>query len=222
LVDAILATGKPVVALLLNGRALAVERLADAANALLEGWFLAQEGGRAFADVLFGKANPGGKLTVSIPRSVGELPVYYNRHPSADVNHYIERPRTALFPFGHGLSYTTFAIAAPRLLRPRISRGETAVVEVDVANTGKRAGDEVVQVYIRDEISSVPRPLLELRAFKRVTLQPGEARTLRFELSADDLAFWDIDMNWTVEPGDFTIYAGNSSQALKSERLLVV
>lgn len=221
LVEAILATGKPVVALLLNGRALAVERLTEGANALLEGWYLGQESGNAFADVLFGKASPGGKLTVSIPRAVGELPVYYNRHPSADVNHYIERPRAALFPFGHGLSYTTFAIAAPRLLRAQIARGETAIVEVNVTNTGHRVGDEVVQVYIRDEIASVPRPVLELRAFQRVTLQPGEARTLRFELGADDLAFWDIDMNWTVEPGEFTIFAGNSSQALKSEKLVV-
>ncbi|MEO6092810.1 MAG: glycoside hydrolase family 3 N-terminal domain-containing protein [Novosphingobium sp.] len=221
LVEAMIATGKPIVALLLNGRPLAVPRLADKANALIEGWYLGEQGGLAFADVLFGKVNPGGKLPVSFPRSVGELPVFYNRHPSADVNRYIEGERKALFPFGHGLSYTTFDIAAPRLSRPQIAVGESADIEVEVTNTGARAGDEVVQLYIRDEISSVPRPILELKAFRRVALRPGERQTVRFTLTPDDLAFWDVGMKWTVEPGEFTISAGSSSAVLKSVKLTV-
>lgn len=221
LVEAILATGKPVIALLINGRALAVNRLAEKANAIFEGWYLGQEGGNAFADVLFGKVNPGGKLPVSFPRSVGELPIYYDRHPTADVNQYIEGKRTPLFPFGHGLSYTRFDISAPRLPKPQIGQGETAVVEVDVANAGKLAGDEVVQLYIRDDVSSVPRPVLELRGFQRVTLKPGETRTLTFELTPDALAFWNIDMQWVVEPGTFTVSTGPSSAVLKSATLAV-
>jgi len=216
LVEALLAAGKPIVAVLINGRALTVNRLAEKANALLEAWYLGQEGGHALADVLFGAVNPGGKLPVSFPRSVGELPVFYNRHPTADSNRYVEGPRRPLFAFGHGLSYTTFAMSAPRLARKTFAPGESIVVEVDVTNTGAREGDEVVQLYIRDDVSSVPRPVLELRKFQRLTLRPGETRTQRFELSPDDLAFWDINMNWTVEPGSFTLSAGSSSDKLKS------
>jgi beta-glucosidase len=221
LVEAMIATGKPLVVLLLNGRPLAIPRLADKANALLEGWYLGEQGGPAFADVLFGRANPGGKLTVSFPRAVGELPVFYNRHTSADVNRYIEGKREALFPFGHGLSYTTFDISPPRLARPQIAAGEAVDVEVDVVNTGPRAGDEVVQLYLRDEVSSAPRPVLELKAFRRVTLAPEERRTVRFRLQPDDLALWDIAMNRTVEPGRFTILAGSSSASLKSASIEV-
>lgn len=221
LVQALAETGKPIVALLINGRALAVNSLAAKANALVEGWYLGQEGGNAFADVLFGRVNPGGKLPVTFPHSVGELPVYYDRHPSADLNQYIEGKREPLFPFGHGLSYTTFEISTPRLAKSQISKAETALVEVDVANTGHRAGDEVVQLYIRDEVSSAPRPVLELRGFRRVTLKPGERRTLRFELTPDALAFWNIDMRWAVEAGTFTIFTGPSSAVLKAATLTV-
>jgi beta-glucosidase len=221
LVDSILATGKPVVALLINGRALAVTRLAETANALVEGWYLGQEGGHAFADVLFGAVNPGGKLPVSFPRAVGALPVYYDRHPTADVNVYVEGARTPLFPFGFGLSYTTFDLGAPRLARQRIAVGDTALVDVEVTNTGRRAGDEVVQLYVRDDVSSVPRPVLELKGSERVTLAPGEKRTVRFTLPPDALAFWNIDMRRVVEPGTFTISTGPSSATLKSATLTV-
>jgi beta-glucosidase len=221
LVEAILATGKPVITLLLNGRPLAVPKLAERANALLEAWYLGQEGGNAFADVLFGKVNPGGKLTVSVPRSVGDLPIFYNRHPSAQVNQYVEGRHAPLFPFGFGLSYTSFDLSEPRLARATIGVGEGFSVEVDVTNTGKRAGDEVVQVYIRDDVSSVPRPVLELKAFCRITLKPGEKHTVRFDLAPDALAFWNIDMRWAVEPGSFTISTGNSSTSLKAIKLVV-
>lgn len=222
LVDAICATGKPVIALLLNGRPLAIGRLAEKANALIEGWYLGEQGGVAFADALFGRVNPGGKLPFSFPNSVGDLPVWYNREPSADTNRYIEGDRSVVFPFGHGLSYTTFDVSAPRLGQSSIAVGASVAIDVDVANTGRRAGDEVVQLYIRDDVSSVPRPMLELRHFRRVRLEPGEHRTVRFELAAEDLAFWDVEMKWRVEPGTFTISAGPSSASLKSATLTVV
>ncbi|NYD89148.1 glycoside hydrolase family 3 N-terminal domain-containing protein [Sphingomonas melonis] len=221
LVEAVLATGKPVVALLLNGRPLAVNTLADKANALVEGWYLGEQGGNAVADMIFGKISPGGKMAVSIPRSVGDLPSFYNRHPSSDKSPYVEGKRRPLYPFGHGLSYTTFVLAAPRLNATEIDRNGRFRVDVDVTNSGSRAGDEVVQVYIRDMVSSVPRPTLELKAFRRVTLKPGERRTVSFDLGPDELAFWDADMKWTVEPGAFRIYSGNSSASLDYATLTV-
>ncbi|WP_230461432.1 glycoside hydrolase family 3 N-terminal domain-containing protein [Sphingobium sp. CAP-1] len=221
LVEAMIATGKPIVSLLLNGRPLTVNRLAEKANALLEGWYLGQEGGNAFADILFGKVNPGGKLTVTFPANLGDLPVYYNKHPSSQNKRYVEGKPTPLFPFGYGISYTTFDISAPRLAQGTIGLDGTAIVEVDITNTGARVGDEVVQIYVRDDVSSAPRPILELRGFQRVTLKPGEKRTLRFELEPDAFAFWNIDMRYVVEPGDFTIYAGPNSASLKSAKLTV-
>lgn len=221
LVEAMLGCGKPLVAVLLNGRPLAVNRLAESANALIEGWYLGEQGGNAVADVLFGKVNPGGKLAVSIPRSVGELPVFYNRHPSADKVPYVEGKRTPLYPFGHGLSYTTFELSAPRLSKERIGRNETFSVEVDVANMGQRDGEEVVQIYVRDVVSSVPRPVLELKAFRRLLVTAGTKTTVRFEIGPDALAFWDASMKWSVEPGTFMISAGNSSDRLKSAKLVV-
>ena len=221
LVEALAATGKPIVALLLNGRPLAANRLSHVAKALFEGWYLGEQGGAAFADILFGRVNPGGKLPVSIPRSAGILPAWYNREPSADTNRYIEDDGKPLYPFGHGLSYTTFVVSAPRLERARIGAGDTVGVEVDVRNTAQRSGDEVVQLYVRDEVSSVARPILELRHFQRVTLAPGESLTVRVFLSPDDLALWNADMKWVVEPGVFTILAGSSSAHLQEARLTV-
>ena len=221
LVEAMLATGKPLIALLLNGRPLAVNRLAEAANALIEGWYLGEQGGPAFADILFGRVAPGGKLPMSFPRSAGDLPVTYDSAPSADVNRYIEHESGVLFPFGHGLSYTSFDISAPVLSRGTIQPGEIVHAQVDVVNTGTRRGDEVVQLYIRDPISSVPRPRLELRGFERVTLEPGERRSLAFTLGPEDLAMFDAAMAWRVEPGEFAILAGASSASLKSTMLTV-
>jgi len=222
LVEALLELGVPVVALLINGRPLAVTRLAEKANALLEGWYLGQEGGRAVAEVLFGAAEPGGRLPVSIPRSAGSLPVYYNRHTSANMYRYVDVERTPLFPFGHGLGYTTFKISKPVLERSSIPLGESAVVSVNVTNTGKRAGSEVVQMYIRDDISSVPRPEIELRGFQRVTLDPGATATVRFAIEPAHLAFWNVDMTeQVVEPGTFTISVGRSSVSAETTTLLV-
>jgi beta-glucosidase len=220
LAKAIFALGKPTVVFLLNGRPLSVNLLAEKADALIEGWYMGQETGFAAADLLFGRANPGGKLPVSIARSVGQLPVFYNHKPSARRG-YIDGSTKPLYPFGFGLSYTTFAISEPRLAKATIAAGESTKVEVDVTNTGKVAGDEVVQIYIRDDVSSVTRPVLELKAFKRVTLQPGEKRTLSFDIKPSDLWFYNTEMVRVVEPGSFTIHAGPDSVNLKSTKLMV-
>ncbi|KTF67966.1 glycoside hydrolase family 3 N-terminal domain-containing protein [Sphingomonas sp. HT-1] len=214
------ALGKPVVVILLNGRPYAVNHLAEKAPALIEGWYLGEQTGTALADVVFGRYNPGGKLPVSIARNVGQLPIYYNKKPSARRG-YLFGDTTPLYPFGYGLSYTTFDISAPRLGAPVIGIADKAMVEVDVTNTGKVAGDEVVQLYVRDDLASVTRPLLELKRFERVTLKPGERRTVRFELTPDDLALWNSEMKRVVEPGTFTLSAGPNSATLKSATLTV-
>jgi beta-glucosidase len=220
LARAIFDLGKPTVVFLLNGRPMSINLLAERADAIVEGWYLGQETGHAAADVLFGRVNPGGKLPVSFARSVGQLPVFYNHKPSARRG-YIDGSTKPLFPFGFGLSYTTFDISAPRLKKATIRPNESTQVEVDVANTGLVAGDEVVQVYIRDDVSSGTRPVLELKAFRRVTLQPGEQRTLVFDIRPSDLWFYNVDMKRVVEPGSFTIHAGPDSVRLKSVKLLV-
>jgi beta-glucosidase len=220
LARAILALGKPTVVLLLNGRPLAVNYLAENAPALIEGWYLGQETGNAVADVLFGAVNPGGKLPVTVARSVGQLPVYYNRKPTARRGYLFDQT-APLYPFGYGLSYTSFDISAPRLARSSIRVGETAQVSVDVTNTGSRAGDEVVQLYVRDDEGSVTTPVIELKGFQRVTLRPGERRTVNFTLTPRQLSLWNLAMKRVVEPGTFTISAGPNSVDLKSAKLTV-
>ena len=220
LARAVIALGKPTVVILLNGRPLSVNYLAENAPALIEGWYLGQETGNAVADVIFGKSNPGGKLPVSFARNAGQLPVFYNHKPTARRGYLFDTTKP-LYPFGYGLSYTSFDVSAPRLARASIRPGETARVSVDVRNTGRRTGDEVVQLYVRDDESSVTRPVLELKRFQRVTLKPGERRTVTFDLKPDDLAFWNVDMKRVVEPGTFTIHAGPNSVDLKSAKLTV-
>ena len=220
LAKAILALHKPTVVILLNGRPLAVNYLSENAPALIEGWYLGQETGHAVADVLFGKVNPGGKLPVTIPRSVGQLPVFYDHKPTARRG-YLFGTTQPLYPFGYGLSYTRFDVSAPRVLTPVIAANQPARIAVDVTNTGSRAGDEVVQLYIHDDEASVTQPVIELKRFQRVTLQPGERRTIAFELTPDDLALWNPEMRKVVEPGTFTIYVGPNSVDLKSARLTV-
>jgi beta-glucosidase len=209
------------VVVLLNGRPLSVNYLAENAPALIEGWYLGQETGNAVADVIFGKANPGGKLPVSFARHAGQLPIYYNHKPTARRGYLFETTKP-LYPFGYGLSYTSFDVSAPRLADARVRMGQNVRVSVDVANTGRRAGDEVVQLYVRDDEASVTRPVLELKRFRRVTLKPGERRTVTFDLTADDLSFWNMEMKRVVEPGTFTISAGPSSAQLKSTKVTVL
>lgn len=220
LARAIFALDKPTVVLLLNGRPLSVNLLAQRADALLECWYMGQETGHAVADLLFGRANPGGKLPVTIARDTGQLPMFYNRKPSSRRG-YIDGTTTPLYPFGYGLSYTRFEISAPRLAQARIAVNGSTRVEVDVRNTGKLRGDEVVQLYIRDDVSSVTRPLLELKGFQRVTLEPGEQRTLGFDIKPSDLWFFNAEMKRVVEPGTFSIFAGPNSVDLKKTTLTV-
>jgi beta-glucosidase len=211
LVDAMVATGKPVIVFLFNGRPLSITSLREKVPVIFECWYLGQETGRAVADVLFGDYNPGGKLPMSVARSVGHVPVFYNYKPSARRG-YLFDDVTPLYAFGYGLSYTPFTIENVRLESNRIRRGESTRVLADVTNTGGRAGSEVVQMYIRDCVSSVTRPVKELKGFERMFLDPGEMRTVSFEIAPKHLAFYDINMEFTVEPGDFEIMVGNSSR----------
>ncbi|HTU65952.1 MAG TPA: glycoside hydrolase family 3 N-terminal domain-containing protein [Steroidobacteraceae bacterium] len=220
LARALFALGKPVVVVLINGRPYAVNEIAARANALVEGWYLGQEGGTAMADVLFGDANPGGKLPVTIARSVGQLPMFYNQKPSAHRG-YVFDTAAPLFPFGFGLSYTTFDIGAPKLSAASIRADGTINVSVEVKNTGKVAGDEVVQLYVRDVVSSVTRPVKELKGFRRITLAPGATTNVSFTLDRESFAMWNADMKRVVEPGEFTIYAGPNSAELKDATLTV-
>lgn len=211
LVQAMVATGKPVVALLFNGRPLAIGGLSQCVPALLECWYLGQEGGRAVAEVLFGDVNPSGKLPISIPRSAGHLPSYYNHKPSARRG-YLFADTSPLYPFGYGLSFTRFAVENLRLLDPVIRPDGSTSALVEVTNAGGREGTEVVQMYLRDLVSSVTRPVKELKGFARVTLQPGETRTVALEISPASLAFYDLAMEYVVEPGEFAVMVGTSSR----------
>ena len=211
LVDAVAAAGKPVIAFLFNGRPLSIRNLKGKAAAIFECWYLGQEMGTAVAEVLFGDVNPGGKLPITIPRSAGHLPAYYNYKPAARRGYLFDEVRP-LYPFGFGLSYTTFQFGEPRLEKSVIKRSESTVVRVDVTNTGPVKGDEVVQMYIRDKVSSVTRPVKELKGFGRIALEPGQTETVVFEIKPEHLAFYDINMKYLVEPGEFEIMIGNSSQ----------
>ena len=221
LVKAVLETGKPIVVLLINSGPLSINYIAENVPTILEGFYLGQETGVGVADVLFGDYNPGGKLTISFPRSVGQLPLYYNRKPTARRG-YLFANKEPLFPFGFGLSYTTFAYSNLKVNPARIGVAGEAKVSVTVTNTGKRAGDEIVQLYIRDLVSSVTRPIMELKDFKRISLAPGESKTLEFVITPDKLSFLDLNMKSVVEPGSFDIMVGTSSVKYETVKLEVV
>lgn len=210
LVKSVVETGTPTVVLLINGRPLSINYVAEHVPAILEGWYLGQEGGTAAARVLFGDVNPGGKLPMTFPRSVGEVPSYYNHKPSLRRPYLFAKPGP-LFPFGWGLSYTTFKFSNPRLSAASIHPAGETTVSVDVTNTGAREGDEVVQLYIRDRVSSLTRPVKELKGFKRLHLKPGETRTVQLRLGPAELGFYNLEMNWVVEPGTFDIMVGPNS-----------
>jgi beta-glucosidase len=220
LAKAMLATHKPVVAVLLHGRPNAITYLAENVPAILDGWYLGQEGGTAAAEVLFGDYNPGGKLPITVPRSVGQLPDYYYQKPSAK-REYLFSTTEPLYPFGWGLSYSTFKYDNLHATPDSIGPEGTTRVSVNVTNTSKLRGDEVVQLYIRDEISSVTRPIKELRGFRRIILDPGQTRTVEFFLGFDDLSFLNRDMHRVVEPGTFKIMAGGNSVDLIETTLTV-
>jgi beta-glucosidase len=221
LVKAILEAGKPTIVFLINGRPLTINYVAENVPAILEGWYLGQEGGTAATEVLFGDYNPAGRLPITVPRSVGQLPAYYNYKPSAKRG-YLFSSAAPLFAFGHGLSYTTFKYDKVRLAQPTMGASGRTTASVDVTNTGKLAGDEVVQLYIRDLVSSVTRPVKELRGFQRVHLEPGQTKTIEFALDPEALAFWNEDMKRVVEPGAFDVMVGPNSVDLTTARLEVV
>lgn len=220
LFDALHASGKPIAVILINGRPASTVTIAEQADALLEGWYLGEQGGTAVADILFGDVNPGGKLPVTIPRSVGQLPMYYNYKPSARRG-YLFGTVEPLFPFGWGLSYTSFRLSEPRLSATTIGVDDSVDVEVVVENTGERRGDETLQLYIRDEVSSVTRPVKELRGFQRVTLEAGEQRTVTFTLGPESFRMWNASMQRVVEPGQFRIMTGANSVDLQSVTLTI-
>jgi beta-glucosidase len=219
LVQAIAATGKPYVVVLMNGRPLTIGWLAGHAPALLESWFPGTEGGNAVADVLFGTVNPGGKLPMSFPRDTGQIPVYYNELPTGRpydpankyTSKYLDVPNTPQYPFGFGLSYTTFALSNLHLSASSIPRTGTLTVTADITNTGTRTGDDVVQLYVHDQVASILQPVRRLDGFRRVTLKPGETRQLTFTLGPANLGFYNNQGQFTVEPGGFDVYAGDSS-----------
>jgi beta-glucosidase len=211
LVAAILATGRPVIVFLFNGRPLSINQVAARVPVIFECWYLGQECGTAVADVLFGDYNPGGKLPVTIPRSVGQVPSHYNYKPSARRG-YLWDDASPLYPFGFGLSYTSFELKNVRLADKSITRNGSTRVMVDVRNTGRRAGTEVIQMYVRDLVSSVTRCVKELKGFKKIGLRPGEKQTVSIEINPESLAFYDINMEYVVEPGEFQIMVGTSSR----------
>ncbi|HWT01085.1 MAG TPA: beta-glucosidase BglX [Pyrinomonadaceae bacterium] len=218
LVQAIHKTGKPYVIVLMNGRPLTINWIAENSPAILETWFAGTQAGHAIADVLFGDVNPGGKLPVTFPRNVGQSPMYYNMkttgRPPTDQKYtskYLDVPVTPLYPFGFGLSYTQFRLSNLQLSARSIRPDGKLDVSVEVENTGRRAGDEVVQLYIRDVAASVTRPIRELKGFERVTLGPGEKRRVTFTLGPEHLGLYNREMRYVVEPGTFKVFAGNSS-----------
>lgn len=213
LVDAVIATGKPVVLMLQNGRPLAITEYVERIPAIIEGWYLGQETGDAVARVLFGDVNPSGKLPVSIPRSVGHIPVFYNHKKSAKRGYHFEET-TPLYAFGHGLSYTKFDISRLKINKKKVSVHDEVEISVRVKNTGKRAGEEVVQLYLNDPFASVTRPVKELKGFTRVKLEPGKSRTVTFTVNANQMGFYDVDMNFIVEPGQINVMVGNASDSI--------
>lgn len=228
LLEALATTGKPLVVVLMNGRPLQLGWVREHADAVLETWFSGTEGGHAIADVLLGAHNPSGKLPISFPRSVGQIPIYYNHprlgrpyvegHPGNYTSQYFEEPNGALYPFGYGLSYTEFELSKPQLSQRELKRGQNLEVSVTVKNIGARAGATVVQLYLQDLVGSSVRPVKELKRFKKLMLKPGETQVVRFRLGEDDLKFYDARLDHVAEPGEFEVQLGLDSRSVLSER----
>jgi beta-glucosidase len=224
LAKAVHATGVPTVVVLMGGRPMSISWMAENMPAILNIWHPGVECGHATADVLFGDTSPGGKLPVTFPRAVGQVPIHYNHKrtgrppaPKLYASKYIDLPWTPLFPFGHGLSYTQFEFKNLRLSSERIGLRDQLSVSVDLKNVGSRSGDEVVQLYVHDVLASVTRPVKELKAFERVALGPGEQKTLRLMVPCDRLGFHGRDDKYVVEPGEFKLWVGpNSVEGLEA------
>jgi beta-glucosidase len=218
LIQAVHATGTPVALVLIDGRPLSIGWAAEHVPAILHAWLPGEEGAEAVADVLFGNVNPGGKLPITVPRHVGQIPIYYNHKPSGGRSHwkekYVDLSNKPLWPFGYGLSYTAFNHENLAVSKQQVSAGESVQVSLEVTNTGDCPGDEVVQLYTRMAYVSVTRPIKELKGFKRITLEPGQTKTITFELFANQLGFYNHDMCYVVEPGILEIMVGASSENL--------
>lgn len=218
LLQAIQATGTPTVLVLLNGRPLTINWAQENVPAIIEAWLPGEEGAEALAEIIFGDVNPGGKLPITFPRHVGQVPIYHNHKPSGGRSHwkgeYVDASNKPLYPFGYGLSYTQFQFANLRLSQPTLAADETVQISADVTNVGSRAGDEVVQLYVQDLFASVTRPVQELKGFKRLHLAPGETKTVTFTLAASQLGFYNQAMEFIVEPGTVRLMVGNSSAHL--------
>ncbi|WP_242156317.1 glycoside hydrolase family 3 N-terminal domain-containing protein [Aestuariivivens sediminis] len=217
----ILEVNKNTSVLLINGRPLAINYVTENVPAIIEGWYLGQEQGTAVANILFGEVNPSGKLTVTIPKSVGQLPVYYNHKPIVHERSFVEGTYDPLYYFGFGLSYTKFEYSNIKLSKSEANIGELVTISVDVTNVGNRAGDEIVQMYIRDKVSSVTRPMKELKGFERISLKRRETKTVTFTIDKKKLHFFDLAMNRVVEPGEFDIMVGPNSQELITRTLRI-
>lgn len=230
LLQALQATGKPVVLVLINGRALTINWADRFIPAILEAWFPGVEGGTAIAESLFGDYNPGGKLTVTFPKAIGQIEYSFPFKPGSHANQPVEGPNGSgktrvngpLYPFGHGLSYTTFAYNNLLITPENQNQQGSVQVSVDVKNTGQRQGDEVVQLYLKDLVSSVTTYESQLRGFERISLAPGEQKTLKFVLQPDDLALLDKNMNWTVESGEFEVLLGSSSEDIRLRKKFTI
>ena len=233
LLEALHATGKPIVLVLMNGRPLALEWADQNVGAIVEAWYPGIEGGHAIADILSGDYNPSGKLPVTIPRNVGQIPLYYNmlntgrpQNPedlgSKFVSRYLETPNTPLYAFGHGLSYTEFKYSDIALSSDEMAMDGNLTASVTITNTGKYAGTETVQLYIQDLVGSVARPVKELKGFKQITLAPGEPRAVNFTITPKELAFYRLDMSYGAEPGAFKIYIGGASDDVKMAAFTLV
>lgn len=221
LIKAIYMTGKPVVVVLMNGRPLTINWMARHIPSIVEAWYAGEKGGLAIADILLGRVNPSGKLPVSFPRSVGQLPFYYDHKPTS-WHRYVDEKNTPLFPFGFGLSYTSFQYAGLQISPGKIPETGTASVSVKITNTGKVAGTEVAELYIRDVLASVTTPVMALKGFQRISLRPGESGTVNFKLSANQLSLWNREMQRVVEPGEFKIMVGSSSADIRQNGSLWV
>jgi beta-glucosidase len=217
LINAVAATGVPTIVVFLCGSPVTMRGWLDGAGAVLDAWYGGEEGGNAIADVLFGDENPGGKLPITFPRSVGQVPLYYELEPSGRGYDYTDMSGKPLYPFGYGLSYTTFEYRNLRITPSIMKEVDTVSIGLDVRNTGARRGEEIVQCYLHDSARSVIRPLKELKAFRRIMLDAGELKSVTFKLSKKDLEFYDHEMRPVVEPGLTRVMIGSSSADIRLE-----
>jgi beta-glucosidase len=222
LIQALAAAGKPIVVVIVGGSAVTMSPWIDRVGAILHAWYPGEQGGHGVADVLFGDANPAARLPITFAMSEGQLPLAYNHKPTGRGDDYLDLTGMPLFPFGHGLSYTTFEYSALRIEPASMAATDTATIRCTVKNTGTRAGDEVVQLYIRDVLASVARPILELKGFARVALAPGESKDVTFTLGPESLRMLGADMKWIVEPGTFRVMIGASSKDLRLRGEVIV